>query len=650
MDLTRNHEYFPSLEDTVDVGKAIVNLQQVWDQFLVTGVVPQGDLRPMIVTSWKRCLNFKVNPHNHIANNLSQEELDLKIKSREEYQEVIWQFIYEMEELAEHFHFVIAFADQAGFILITRGNRQLRSDLEQLNFRPGTNWSERYVGTNAIGTTLASGQPSQIFHAEHYCKQLQNHACTAVPVLNPFSHEVIGVLDFVLPAENHQSYTFALAIQTARCIELEIYRKEKEKEEVFRERSVELTLNEIDRGVIVVDFNDRIRRVNLKALEYLKLDSSALLNKSLSQVSIFEKWPKLHHPSHLTLPNGIELCLNSKPLIHNHRQIGSLIALEPPRKTARTRNSGQRSVLHRPIGRSKPFLKCLHLAEQAAQFSSNVLITGATGTGKEILARHIHENGDRHEKPFVALNCGSIPKELLGSELFGYEGGAFTGAHKNGLPSKFELANGGTLLLDEISEMPMESQVYLLRVIEEKALTRLGGKEQIPFDVRIIATSNRTLDNEVKKGRFRNDLLYRIKVLLIELPSLKERREDIPLFVEYFLESFSRDLPKKVNGISQSALDALMAYEWPGNIRELKNVIEQAIVSCSGETIGWNELPREIRSAIPIPDHIEEKERARYLQFLNAYRETNGNVTRVARALNISRPTVYTWMKRLELR
>lgn len=650
MDPIRNLGGVPSLRDTAEVGKAIVGLQQVWDEFLETGVIPQRDLRPMIVNSWKRCLNLKVNPRGHILNNLSPEQLEFRVKSREEYQEVIWRFIYEMEELAERFHFVIAFADKEGFILITKGNRKLQDELAMLNFRPGANWSERYVGTNAIGTSLASGQPSQIFHAEHYCKQLHNHTCTAVPVLDPFTRELIGVLDFVLPAENYQSHTFGMAIQTARCIELEIYRGEKEKEELFRERSVELTLNELERGVIVVDSRNRVRRVNLKALNHLGLESGALLNKSLRELSIFEKWQRPDHPFHLGLSNGVELSLSSKPLIHNERQIGSLITVEQVKRATNAIQLERGKVLPCPIGKSQAFIRCLRLAEQAAQFNSNVLITGPTGTGKEILARYIHDKSVRRDKPFIALNCGSIPKELLGSELFGYERGAFTGAQKSGLPSKFELANGGTLVLDEISEMPIESQVYLLRVIEEKALTRLGGKAQIPFDVRFIATSNKNLGNEVKNGRFRADLLYRIRVLHIELPSLKERKEDIPLLAEHFLEMLSQTLPKKVSGISENALDTLMTYEWPGNIRELRNFMEQAVVHCTGEKIGWDEIPEEIRSAMPIPAHLEEKARDRYLLFLNVYRESNGNITKIAKKLNISRPTVYTWMKRLELR
>ena len=301
------------------------------------------------------------------------------------------------------------------------------------------------------------------------------------------------------------------------------------------------------------------------------------------------------------------------------------------------------------IGQSPEMQDVFHLIKKVSSTKGNVLITGKSGTGKELVARAIHFNSPRSNKRFVAINCGSIPKELMGSELFGHEEGAFTGARKKGQAGKFELANGGTLLLDEISEMPMESQTYLLRVIEDMTLTRLGGTKQVPIDVRIIATTNKDLDKMAKEGLFRADLFYRLNVLSVDLPSLKERKEDIPLLADHFREVLSKALSKTVTDISPSALEALIAYDWPGNIRELRNALERAMVICPGETIAWKDLPEQIRIGGPIPDHLTEKERERYLHFLRSYRESGGNITRVAKMLNVSRPTVYAWRKKLGL-
>ncbi|UCF56722.1 MAG: sigma 54-interacting transcriptional regulator, partial [Deltaproteobacteria bacterium] len=397
------------------------------------------------------------------------------------------------------------------------------------------------------------------------------------------------------------------------------------------------------------DSNDRIRRANLKALEYLNVESDDLLNMKFRDLALLSDWKDREKPFSITLPNGTKIHLERRPLVHQRRLIGSLILLESVNKVSKKHLPPLMDLHWTRIGQSPAFKKVLESAENAARYDSNVLITGETGTGKEVIARYIHEKSQRRDKPFVAINCGSIPRELLGSELFGYEAGAFTGAKQKGHPGKFELANGGTLLLDEISEMPLESQVYLLRVIEEKAVTRLGGSKVIPVDTRIIAAPGKNLHEEVEAGRFRADLLFRINVLHIDLPPLKGRKEDIPLLVDHFVHTLSESMDKKVTQITGDALAALTAYDWPGNVRELRNVIEQAIVMCPKDTIMWECLPDHIRNAGPISDDIREKDRERYLRFIKAYNDSDGNISQVARIMDVSRPTVYAWKKKFGL-
>lgn len=630
--------------------QTIAHMVELWEHFLDRQVLPPGDLRPTILNSWQRCLDLQVNPQGHTPLELSPAQVQNRLQTREEYQDVIQPVITSMEHLADLSKFIVAFTDPEGFILMIHGNEQLGEEVYELNFRIGANWSEQHVGTNAIGTVLATGQPSQVFHAEHFCRGLHRYACTAVPIRDPFSQEVIGVLDFASHIENHQPHIFGMATQMGRCIELEIYRKKMERENFFRERSLELTLDHLERGVIVLDVKGCIRRVNLKALDYLDMESTAVLNRTFRDLSVLTEWRNLEKPFRLPIEGGNTLRLSRKPLVHQRRLIGSLILLEPEKKSVRRLASPKNALVGKPVGRSSVFLEALQMAERAANFDSNVLITGDTGTGKEILAHYIHEKSQRRNGLFVAVNCGSIPRELLGSELFGYEAGAFTGADKKGRASKFEVANGGTLLLDEISEMPRESQVYLLRVIEDMALTRLGGTQQIPVDVRIVATSNMDLYELVKAGRFRADLFYRLNVVSIGLPPLKDRKEDIPLLVDHFKGILSESLSKKVTGISNSALNALMTYEWPGNVRELRNVLEHAIVNCLGETIDIEFMPEQVSNGGAILADFPEKERKRYLNFLQTYRQFEGNISQVARALNVSRPTIYAWRKKLGLK
>ena len=268
--------------------------------------------------------------------------------------------------------------------------------------------------------------------------------------------------------------------------------------------------------------------------------------------------------------------------------------------------------------------------------------------GKELLVQSIHSFGPRSRQPFVAVNCGAIPKELMASELFGYEGGAFTGAKAKGKKGKFLLANKGTIFLDEIGELPLDIQVYLLRVLEEREIVPVGGNEVIPIDVRVVCATHKDLEEEVRKGNFREDLFYRLKVISLTLPPLRERKEDIPLLVEKFLL-----LEKNSFQLSDEALALLMEYDWPGNIRQLKNCIEQAIFYTESSVILPKDLPKEISSGhhrVASMQKVETIQPKMDLETLSdILLKTKGNVTRTAKALNISRMTVYRKIKQYDL-
>lgn len=300
------------------------------------------------------------------------------------------------------------------------------------------------------------------------------------------------------------------------------------------------------------------------------------------------------------------------------------------------------------VGKSEAFKKVLHLARVAASCDSNVLITGDSGTGKELVANAIHQASDRSDYPFVALNCAAIPKDLLPSELFGYVAGAFTGANPKGSIGKFELANRGTLFLDEIGDMPLELQVQLLRVIQEQEVIRIGDKTRIPLDVRVIAATNKNFAEEIRNGKFRKDLYYRLNVIQIELPSLRDRSEDIPLLAEHFVQ---KRTVKKHHGpyhITAEAMKILKNYTWPGNIRELENVIEYAINFSANGTITPENLPKEIHQQQTLTNFskkINPVEQAELEWILSALKRSQMNVSRAAEELNMSRSTIYRKLK-----
>jgi DNA-binding NtrC family response regulator len=286
--------------------------------------------------------------------------------------------------------------------------------------------------------------------------------------------------------------------------------------------------------------------------------------------------------------------------------------------------------------------KIVNLAGSLANSDITVFIHGESGTGKELLARYIHGYSKGAEKPFVAVNCAAIPDSLLESELFGHERGAFTGATER-KKGKFELADGGTILLDEIGEMSMVLQAKLLRVLQEREIDRIGGREPIPVDVRVIATTNRDLFRECREGRFREDLYYRLNVFPIRVPSLKERPGDIPLLAGHFLEKFSALAGKGIEGFSDGAIEFLMHSQWRGNVRELENVIQRAVFLCSSETIFQEDLMFD-EGVTPVASNgrISDMERELIMQTL---KKVNGNKARAARILGVSVRTIRNKLK-----
>jgi nitrogen regulation protein NR(I) len=337
------------------------------------------------------------------------------------------------------------------------------------------------------------------------------------------------------------------------------------------------------------------------------------------------------------------------------------------RKDARPEEPSERGRF-RLVGQSPAIRQIYAVVEKVANTPSTVLISGESGTGKELIARALHENSKRHAGPFIKINCAAIPKTLMESELFGYDKGAFTGA-VGAKPGRFELAHGGTLFLDEIGEIPVEMQVKLLRVLQESEFERVGGIKTIKVDVRLVTATNRDLLEEIGAGNFREDLFYRLNVVPIQIPPLRERREDIPLLADHFIAKFNERLKKQIVAISPEAVEQLVAYNWPGNIRELENLMERTILFCEGPEIRVSDLPPEIvgtsvaasaaaavdGEARPAAGSLKEAVRAETERverelIQRALDATGGNVTQAARKLKISRKSLQTKMKELGLR
>ena len=303
------------------------------------------------------------------------------------------------------------------------------------------------------------------------------------------------------------------------------------------------------------------------------------------------------------------------------------------------------------IGHSRAIKDIIHIIRKVADSPATVLILGESGTGKELIAKAIHYNSGRREKAFMAINCAAIPETLLESELFGYEPGSFTGAtqRKKGL---FEAANGGTIFLDEVGDLPMMTQAKILRVLQEREIMRVGGREPIRVDVRIVSATNKDLQAEMKRGQFREDLFYRLKVVTVQMPPLRDRREDIPELATFFVQKFNHHFGKSIEKVDDAAMKAILGYHWPGNVRELQSVLEKAVLMCESDTIGLDDIQGELRSStrpalgIEIPDEGIDLEELEKELLVKAMARSNNVLAKAARFLDMNYDAFwYSWKK-----
>ncbi|MCI9162693.1 MAG: sigma 54-interacting transcriptional regulator [Lachnospiraceae bacterium] len=536
------------------------------------------------------------------------------------------------------------------------------------------------TGEYAISTTVDRTSPACLScNQRSNCKEMGYLHCPIV-----YGNRIIGVMGLICYEPEHiekikderrgllnfiQSMCELIGLklkeEEVRKKEQEIYRKLDSQNQVLNQ-----VLEQISDGYVLLDADNIIRNVNKKALNIFKTDSGAILGKNILElipdpifhkmietesVNVYEKI-KIGEESYGALfykvaerREDLVKILNFKTIIN----IGSRIAGEAFRENQITFGN--------ILGNSPRMRHLKEIAQKVARTMPNILLTGETGTGKEMFARAIHNASDRRGNPFITINCAAIPMELLESELFGYEEGAFTGAKKGGKIGKFELADTGTLFLDEIGEMPFHLQAKLLRVLQERRLERVGGNKQIRLNIRIISATNRDLERMVEEGKFREDLYYRLNIFEIHLPPLRERPEDIPLLVHYFIEKYRSFFEVDVSGIDPEAMEHLCRYQWKGNIRELENVV-QYMISMSSDSmsgiIGKGALPAQVmegrnfdsagKEEEDIPMGFKEREALQMKKLLAQYGNTTEGKRQVARQMGISLATLYRRIRKMK--
>lgn len=645
----------------------------------------QVDLvRPEIVQSWIRSYNNGLAPYD-FCYGTSMNELQLQELLREKNYLLTAAdpYIRQLESMLSDTRYLILLSDENGTVLQINpvGNQISGNIQETFRLAPGTVWTEETVGTVSHVMSLMLGSPIQLCGPEIYSEacshimgqllassgegsgpheSLNQTSCSSAPIFDAYGN-LAGSITIISPYLHHQSsHTLGLAVSTAWAIQNHL-------QLALNSELFTITIDAADDAVITINQNGIITKANVAAQQIfgsaLTGTSADMVFGSQALIASVMKTGEAIHDTYLNIDGGQQrILLRSAQPLQDHvgKSLGCVLTFKKLGRTRKIRGQvtglNTRYSFDNIIGSSDSLNKSVYLAKQYAPLEANILIQGESGTGKEMYAQAIH-NSSRPGGPFIAVNCAAIPRTLIESELFGYEGGAFTGAERQGRPGKIELANGGTLFLDEIGDMPLELQPVLLRVLEEKMIMRVGGSRYIPVDFRLITATNKSLSQLVEKDLFREDLYYRLAVLQIPIPPLCQRGSDIIELAKHFAGHVARQQHKTAPAFSDEAIFYLLKYHWPGNVRQLENVLLCAVTANRDGLIKPEDFPAEIMDACthnssptnktaaefsskPSPGSLSLKEMER-VAIIQALHQTNYNITQAARVLGMSKSTLY---------
>lgn len=619
-------------------------------------------LREEIRDSWERSYDYGVDPYKR-ENSFIVTENELK-KYREKSQLLYDASMPVMQNLLRFVTgsgFVVALCDPNLCLLEVLGDPSSLEWARNARAVPGSLWSEELVGANAAAIGLAQARPISVLGYEHFCLFSHVAACTASPVR--YQDKLIGGLGLLAPYNLVNNHTLGMTVAAAMHIESVLHIKRSE-------NLFETAIDSMTEGVFTLDSHGIITSINEKCEKILDLDKSLVVDRSIYDVlnshpdnqyfvnqitrnkAIADETFKLFIGK-----NSISCSVTANRLKNmNSEYEGVIVVLRESNRINRlvrkVIGSEAKVTFDDIVHKSQSFSHTIKMAQTVAASTSNVLLLGESGTGKDLIAQAIHNASPRRDKSFIAINCAALPRDLIASELFGYEEGAFTGASKGGKIGKFELAEQGTLFLDEIGDMPIDLQASLLRILEERKIMKVGGSKLVPVDVRIIAATNIDIEQEIARGRFRRDLFYRLGVIKINIPPLRERPGEVSELTRVLVERTCKRFSKAPLHLDKEVLNAFEQYEWPGNVRELQNVIECAIQFTPENNITLEVIKLtapHILDSHPtmIEDHeTMPEERQQIIIALNKHKY---NKTEAAKALGISRATLYRKITELNI-
>lgn len=622
----------------------------------------KDETRDYVQSSHERCLRYGVEKDLIVSKKIiDQDELNQILLQNKSLIITAKPFIHQLYDFVKGSNFFIMLTDKEGCILSITGDEEILERAKSLMMIPGAYMSEESIGTNAMGTSIAEDMPVQISGSEHFVKVYHRWTCSGAPIHDEKGN-IIGSLDLTGYSDGVHSHTLGMVVAAVKAIESIM--KLNTKNQLLQENSalIESLFDSIQDGIIHCDLEGKIISYNEQASRMFGYKNQLLQGISIS--SLIDGWDRIlsetlngdgFHDEDVMInaeKNKLYYSLNTYMVSKAHQNHGIILMFKDVKKVRKLANKimGRKAIytFDKIIGDSSKMHEVIKFAKKVSDSKSTILITGESGCGKEVFAQAIQNHGPRKNEPFVVINCGAIPRNLMESELFGYNEGAFTGAKRGGQVGKFEVADGGTIFLDEIGEMPLEMQTKLLRVIEESTIVRVGSTIETPVDVRVIAATNKDLKEEVVKGNFRHDLYYRLNVIPIELPPLRERKEDIPRLTNYFMRKISYKINKKPVTILEDEMRQIKAYPWPGNVRELENFIE---LSINKEKLPLNLLNKEKADIDEtISDvtllSLEALEKKHIEEVLS---RTSRNMTHAAKILGVGRNTLYRKLSKYDI-
>ncbi len=576
---------------------------KAWEDFVSGSRQENLPVRDVVIRSWARCQSFLVDARADAAPVVGADHVEALRRENRELLQAAATTMAEAADLLAGTRTVMLITDANGVVLEAAGDRATLSAARDISLGCGGHWSESCAGTNGIGTALASKTPVLVQAAEHYCAGIKGWSCAGAPIHDPLDGSVVGLLDISGLKQGFSAQALALAVVAARQVEWNLARQTEAEHVRLLEACLEDSQKYAGEGLIALDARGRLLYASRKAAHLLK----ASLGSDLPQLSRGTKLPIVGiagtvagNPADGQLPVPADWV---RPLMLDGERRGTLLVipraaacrLPSGRRTASDETDHARSRFGDIVGASDSLRVVIGQGERLAPLPVPILIEGETGVGKELFARAIHGHSAVAGGPFIPFNCGAVSREMLGSELFGYVRGAFTGAAAEGRTGRFELADGGTLCLDEVGELPLDLQPYLLRVLEEGVLYRIGDSTPRRVSVRLLAMTNRNLRHEVAAGRFRRDLYHRLAVTALRVPPLRERQGDVPRLIAHFNDLLADRHGRDPVRFTAAALERLHRYDWPGNVRELRNLVERAVLLSTGGMVDVGDLPEELR-------------------------------------------------------